>query len=93
MTLITQIFHSSILFWAAWVIIPIVMEIIPTICNFFILIKKKLVSRKEKAINFSPEILQPAHVQMSDGQLYLLLNFSFLVTFWYFYNPKVQVPS
>ena len=56
MTLITQIFHSSILFWAAWVIIPIVMEIIPTICNFFILIKKKLVSRKEKAINFSPEI-------------------------------------
>ena len=56
MTLITQIFHSSILFWAAWVIIPIVMEIIPTICNFFILIKKKLVSRKEKTINFSPEI-------------------------------------
>ena len=56
MTLITQIFHSSILFWAAWVIIPIVMEIIPTIGNFFILIKKKLVSRKEKAINFSPEI-------------------------------------
>jgi len=35
MTLITQIFHSSILFWAAWVIIPIVMEIIPTIGNFF----------------------------------------------------------
>lgn len=38
-----QIFHSSIIFWAAWVIIPIVMEIIPTIGNFVILIKKKIV--------------------------------------------------
>ena len=50
-----QIFHSSIIFWAAWVIIPIVMEIIPTIGNFVILIKKKIVSHKEKAVNFSPE--------------------------------------
>ena len=49
-----QIFHSSIIFWAAWVIIPIVMEIIPTIGNFVILIKKKIVSHKEKAVNFSP---------------------------------------
>lgn len=47
-----QIFHSSIIFWAAWVIIPIVMEIIPTIGNFVILIKKKIVSHKEKAVNF-----------------------------------------
>lgn len=56
MTFITQMFHSSIIFWAAWVIIPIVMEIIPTIGNFVILIKKKIVSRKEKAVDFSPEI-------------------------------------
>lgn len=56
MTHIMQIFHSSIIFWAAWVIIPIVMEIIPTIGNFVILIKKKIVSHKEKAVNFSPEI-------------------------------------
>lgn len=34
MTHIMQIFHSSIIFWAAWVIIPIVMEIIPTIKPF-----------------------------------------------------------
>ena len=54
MTHIMQIFHSSIIFWAAWVIIPIVMEIIPTIGNFVILIKKKIVSHKEKAVNFSP---------------------------------------
>ena len=41
-----QIFHSSIIFWAAWVIIPIVMEIIPTIGNFVILIKKKIRRRQ-----------------------------------------------
>ena len=38
-----QIFHSSIIFWAAWVIIPIVMEIIPTIGNF---VKKKKSKKK-----------------------------------------------
>lgn len=41
MTVINS-FLNSFLFWAAWIIIPFIMEIIPSIGSFLILMKKKL---------------------------------------------------
>lgn len=51
MTLASELLHSSILFWMAWVIIPIIMEIIPTIVNFFVLLKRKLWSIRSRQKN------------------------------------------
>lgn len=41
MTIINS-FFNSILFWAAWIIIPLIMEIIPSLGSYLILVKKKL---------------------------------------------------
>lgn len=46
---------SSIVFWMAWIIIPIVMEIIPSLGGFLILIKKLFAKKLEPVINY-PEI-------------------------------------
>ena len=85
MTHIMQIFHSSIIFWAAWVIIPIVMEIIPTIGNFVILIKKKIVSHKEKAVNFSPEITMiiPVYNQEHSLRRQLMIQVTQMIRYIY----------
>lgn len=45
---ISNFFHSQIIFWVAWVIIPIIMEIIPTLGNFLILIKRIFTDRDKK---------------------------------------------
>ncbi|MEL7655772.1 MAG: glycosyltransferase, partial [Bacillota bacterium] len=46
----------EIIFWMAWIIIPLIMEIIPAFGGFFILIKKKFTQKKLKEINYYPEI-------------------------------------
>ena len=55
MTVINN-FLNSILFWAAWIIIPLVMEIIPSLGSMLILVKKKLFSRQYGDPVFWPEI-------------------------------------
>lgn len=47
---------EQIIFWMAWIIIPLVMEIIPAVCGFFILIKKRIFRTSEKAPIIYPEI-------------------------------------
>lgn len=44
-------FCNSFLFWAAWIIIPVMMEIVPSLGSVFVLIKKHI---------FHKEILKPA---------------------------------
>lgn len=44
-------FCNSFLFWAAWIIIPVMMEIVPSLGSVFVLIKKHL---------FHKEIIKPA---------------------------------
>ena len=56
MTVIRELMHSSILFWMAWVIIPIIMEIIPTIFDFFILLKRKIRNKRLGELEYCPEI-------------------------------------
>lgn len=44
-------FCNSFLFWAAWIIIPVMMEIVPSLGSVFVLIKKHI---------FYKEIIKPA---------------------------------
>jgi len=47
---------KEMVFWMAWIIIPFIMEIIPAIYGFVILIKKKLLSKKDIIPVRLPEI-------------------------------------
>lgn len=49
-------FLNSFLFWAAWIIIPVIMEIVPSIGSIVILIKKKITSRVCEKPALDPEI-------------------------------------
>ncbi len=46
----------EMLFWMAWIIIPLIMEILPAIGGFFILLKKKFYKKTIKSEGFAPEI-------------------------------------
>ncbi len=70
MTILNDFLHSSILFWMAWVIIPIIMEIIPTIGDFFILLKRKLTKKKASPLMYCPEITLIIPVYNSADTLY-----------------------
>lgn len=47
---------SIIVFWMAWIIIPLLMEIFPAIGNFFVLLCKKLRYKKPEPVKYLPEI-------------------------------------
>lgn len=49
-------FLNSFLFWAAWLIIPVIMEIIPSIGSVIVLIKKILFPVKVEKPGLDPEI-------------------------------------
>jgi len=52
---ILNYFSSSIVFWIAWIIIPVLMEIIPALGGFLILLKK-VFSKKDTPLSNYPEI-------------------------------------
>nr|WP_319488723.1 TIGR03111 family XrtG-associated glycosyltransferase [uncultured Caproiciproducens sp.] len=56
MLAIIKILSSQFIFWLAWVAIPLVMEIIPSVFGFIILLKKGLQRKKEKDPIRFPEI-------------------------------------
>lgn len=70
MRAILDFFRSSIVFWVAWIVIPLMMEIIPTIANFFILLKRKFLSSKEIDMDYLPEITLIIPVYNSAETLY-----------------------
>lgn len=47
-------FCNSFLFWAAWIIIPVMMEIVPSVGSVLVLLKKHL---------FKKKILKPAMIR------------------------------
>lgn len=49
-------FVNSFVFWAAWIIIPVIMEIIPSIGSIFVLIKKHMKHKKYEEPILYPEI-------------------------------------
>ena len=50
MSMIINRFVNSFVFWAAWIIIPVIMEIIPSIGSIVVLIKKKIKQNVELKI-------------------------------------------
>jgi len=64
-----QIIFEKLIFWMAWIIIPLVMEIIPAIGGFFILLRKKLAARKTPPPTRYPEITLIVPVYNSDQTL------------------------
>lgn len=70
MTTIINVLRSSLVFWVAWIIIPLIMEIIPTIFNFFILLKRKIMQRNEEELEYLPEITLIIPVYNSADTLY-----------------------
>lgn len=47
---------NSFLFWAAWIIIPVIMEIVPSLGSVAILIKKVITRKKRIPLEFEPEV-------------------------------------
>ena len=47
---------NSFMFWAAWIIIPVIMEIVPAIGSVFVLAKKKLFPPKAEPTIIMPDI-------------------------------------
>ena len=47
---------DTLIFYTAWIILPILIEFIPSIYNFFILFKKKLKANCHKELDFYPDI-------------------------------------
>lgn len=50
------VMSRQIVFWAAWVVIPLLMEFIPSIFGFFVLAKKRIRHKKDKVPDYWPEI-------------------------------------
>ena len=68
MTLINSFFNSA-LFWAAWVIIPFIMEIIPSLMSAFVLIFKLIKPTKYKDPGYWPEVTLIIPVYNSEDTL------------------------
>lgn len=49
-------FCNSFLFWAAWIIIPVMMEIVPSVGSVLVLLKKHLFKKKILKPTIDPEI-------------------------------------
>lgn len=47
---------NTILYWLAWIILPVIIETIPTFYNFIFLIKKKINKKPTKKLDFFPDI-------------------------------------
>lgn len=53
---ILDVLTSEMMFWTAWILIPLLMEIIPAIFGFLLLLKKRYLYREEKKLTYYPEI-------------------------------------
>ncbi len=69
MDMITKI-ANEIFFWAAWIVIPLVIEIVPAIGNFFILLLKRRKTKDNIKLDFLPNITLMVPVYNSQQTLY-----------------------
>lgn len=60
---------SSIAFWMAWILIPVLLEIIPAIGNFFVLLKKSMIKKTVQELKYYPEITLIIPVYNSEDTL------------------------
>lgn len=61
---------NSFVFWSAWIIIPVIVEIIPSIASVFVLIKRRLKGRDANVeLSYAPDISLVIPVYNSAGSL------------------------
>lgn len=65
---------SEIFFWCAWIIIPILFEIIPTIVNSVFLLFKRGMLKEQEDLSFIPAITLMVPVYNSSATLYRCLE-------------------
>ncbi len=65
---------NEIVFFAAWIIIPLIMEIIPAICGFFLLLGKRMRNKKDCELSYFPQISLIIPVYNSENTLYECLT-------------------
>ena len=71
----SPIIHSSMIFWVGWIILPILLEFVPAIGNFFILLGKKIrLSKDTKELDFFPQISILIPIYNSANTLYECLK-------------------
>ena len=61
---------SSVIFWVACIVIPLIMEVIPTVGNFIILLKRRIMKKKYKPLSHYPEVSLIVPVYNSAETLY-----------------------
>lgn len=76
-----KILTNKFFYWISWIIIPLIIEIIPSFINYFLLLKKKLISKKEKELVFFPRISIIIPVYNSQATLYQCLQSIALSTY------------
>ena len=71
----STIIHSNLIFWIGWVILPILLEFIPAVCNFWLLLRKKVILNKQpKELKFFPQISLLIPIYNSSATLYACLK-------------------
>ncbi|SHO50235.1 TIGR03111 family XrtG-associated glycosyltransferase [Anaerocolumna xylanovorans] len=66
---ILQILAAKINSWLPWVIIPLMVEVLPAIFGFFILVTKKIRKKKDSELKYYPQITIIIPVYNSAGSL------------------------
>lgn len=65
---------SQIIFWSAWIIIPLLMEIVPSIFGFLVLLRKKIKFSANPELLYYPEISIIIPVYNSAGTLEMCIS-------------------
>lgn len=71
---IISLLTNEIFFWMAWVIIPLIMEIIPGLLGVFILIRKRMTYHKDEPLQYYPDITLIVPVYNSADSLWACLE-------------------
>ncbi len=71
---IIKILSNEIVFWMAWIIIPLVMEIVPALLGIVILLIKRVKVKEDNELSYFPEITLIIPVYNSAGTLEMCLD-------------------
>lgn len=69
-----RLLASEIIFWTAWIIIPLIMEIIPATFGFLVLLKKQKKYSNDSELKYFPEITVIVPVYNSAATLEMCIN-------------------
>ena len=67
---ILTLLSNEIVFWVSWIIIPLIMEIVPAVAGFFLLVKKRILYKKDAPLIYYPPVTLIVPVYNSADTLY-----------------------